>query len=47
MGEAKRIAEVLNQIQPGSIAVHEFKHLSEFAEAIATILGPAIARAHA
>jgi len=46
-GEANRIAHVLNQINPGSIEVHEFQSLSAFAETIATVLGPAIARAHA
>jgi CRISPR-associated protein Cst2 len=45
--EAERIAKVLNQIQPDAITVQKFKSLSEFAETIATILGPSIARAHA
>lgn len=47
VAEAKRITEVLNKIQPKTIEIHEFKSLSEFAETIAAILGPAIARAHA
>jgi hypothetical protein len=38
---------VLNQIQPDAITIKKFKSLSEFAETIATLLGPAIARAHA
>ena len=46
-GEIRRLADVLNQIQPGSIEVHEFQSLSGFAETIATVLGPAVARAQA
>lgn len=46
-GEAARIAQVLNRVNPGALEVHEFKSLSTFTEMIATILGPAIARAHA
>ena len=45
--EAERITQVLNKIQPGAIEIHKFTSLSGFAETIATILGPAIARAHA
>lgn len=45
--EAEKITEVLNRIQPNAITLRKFKSLSEFAETIATILGPAIARAHA
>lgn len=45
--EAERIAEVLNRIQPGAITTHKFTSLSAFAETVANILGPAIARAHA
>ena len=45
--EMKRLAEVLNQMDSGSIAVHEFKSLSGFASTITTILGPAAARARA
>lgn len=45
--EAKRISGVLNRIHPGAVEVHEFKSLAAFAEKVATILGPAIARAHA
>jgi CRISPR-associated protein Cst2 len=47
VAESDRIAKVLNQIHPGAIDVHEFKSMSGFAETIAKILGPAIARAHA
>ncbi|HLJ28575.1 MAG TPA: DevR family CRISPR-associated autoregulator [Candidatus Angelobacter sp.] len=47
VAEAKRIAQVLNQIHLDAIDVHEFNSLSAFVEAIAMILGPEIARAHA
>lgn len=47
IGEAKRLAGVLNKMHANAIDVYEFKSLSAFAETIATILGPAIARAHA
>lgn len=47
VGEMKRVAEVLNQMQPNSIEVHEFQSLSGFAETIASVLGPAVARAQA
>jgi CRISPR-associated protein Cst2 len=47
VSETSRIAQVLNQIHPGAVEVYEFKSLSAFAETVATILGSAIARAHA
>ena len=47
VGEASRIAQVLNKIHSEAITVHEFKSLSEFTETVATILGPSIARIHA
>lgn len=43
-GEVSRVAEVLNQMQPGSIEVHEFQGLSGFTSTIATVLGPDVAR---
>lgn len=46
-GEMNRIAEILNQVQPGSIKMYEFWSLSDFAKTIASILGPAIARVNA
>jgi CRISPR-associated protein Cst2 len=45
--EINRVTKVLNQIQPGSIEVHPFQGLSGFAETVAAILGPVVARAHA
>lgn len=45
--EINRVAAVLNAIHLNSIKVHSFRGLSGFTEAIATLLGPSIARAHA
>jgi len=45
--EINRLKNVLNQIQPGSVEVHEFQSLSGFAEAMALILGPVVTRASA
>jgi len=47
VSEMKRVAGVLNQIQSGTINVHEFQGLAGFVETIAAILGPAVARAMA
>jgi len=45
--QIRRLKSVLNQMQPETIEVREFQSLSGFAETIAFILGPAVARAQA
>ncbi|HEV2499335.1 MAG TPA: DevR family CRISPR-associated autoregulator [Terriglobia bacterium] len=42
--ETRRVTAVLNQIEPNGIEVREFQGLSGFAESVAAILGPAVAR---
>lgn len=42
--EIRRVTAVLNQIEPHGIEVREFQGLSGFAESVAAIMGPAVAR---
>jgi CRISPR-associated protein Cst2 len=45
--EINRVAAVLNGIHLNGIKVHSFRGLAGFTEAIATVLGPSMARTHA
>lgn len=43
--ETRRVAAILNQIEPNGTEVREFQGLAGFTESVAAILGPAVARA--
>jgi CRISPR-associated protein Cst2 len=45
--EISRVGKVLNEMQPDSIRVHSFQGVAGFAEQIAAVLGPLVARTHA